>query len=260
MLQSASDPVRTVIDGRPAWAFPNGRTIPVVSGGDGPVDPPAVPPPGPATPPADPATPPADPATPPVEPVTPPADPTAPSDDGDVPLRPEGQRALEAIKAENKKLKADAEAAKLAAMSDAERAIEEARSAGRAEATAESTGKVFAAELRAAVAGKIQPTAALDLTLDPEAAVRQLGLTEIPVTADGAIDSEALSQAVTQYVEARPYLAAGATPPPGSIDQGARSTPPVADLQTQIAAAEAAGEWSKATALKTQLMFAPKVA
>lgn len=208
-----------------------------------------------------------DPTTPepqPGPPSTPEPDPT-----GDKPLGPEGEKALgiwkdRAKAAEAKAKRADeleAELAQLrqAQMSDQERAIEQARreaaEAAKAEVLGSVNSKLFAAELKAAVAGKLLPAAADDLLVDTTVALRLLGLDEVPVTDTGDIDSEAISQHVAAYVEARPHLAASATQTPGSVDLGARTTPPAKTIDDEIAEAEAAGDWKLAGRLKTQKML-----
>lgn len=204
----------------------------------------------------DPAAPAADPTT---DPVTDPA-----VGDGDEPLGPAGVKALEAMKAERAELKrqkqelqAELDAARLAQMDDQERAIEEARNAGRQEANASVQAKLFAAELKAAAASQLSEQALKDLLASPDVAKTLLGLGEIPVTSDGDIDSEAISQAVASYVEERPYLAASATRTPGPVDQGARTpTTTVKTLDEQIAEAEAAGNWTLSRQLKVQKQFA----
>lgn len=109
------------------------------------------------------------------------------------------------------------------AMSEQEKALEqarnEARDEGRKEALSTSNERLFKAEVKAASAGKIVDA---DLLSDPLVAQRILGLDDIPITDDGDIDGAAIALAVDAMLEAKPHLAVSATRTPGSIDQGAR--------------------------------------
>jgi len=197
--------------------------------------------------------------------VDPEVDPVDGSQDGvdDPPLRPEGEKALLAWKARAKAAEkaaqdaaAEAEALRLAQMTEQERAVAqattEAVNAARAEAQGEANKRLFRAELRAAAATRMQEAALNDLLGNTDATLGWLGLTEFPVTAEGDLDSEAISQAVDAYVAARPYLAS-ATPKPGNIDQGVRGTvTQVKSLEEQIAEAQAAGDWKLSASLKSQ--------
>lgn len=157
----------------------------------------------------------------------PPADPPTPAPDADEPLGEPGKRALEAERAAHKEAKrqlremeAQLEEARLAQMTEQEKAVAEARRAGELDATTKVQSRLFAAETKVAAAGKLTDPSLLS---DPDVAVKLLGLDQIPVTPDGDIDSEAISQAIDQMLQARPYLAVspGATPPPsGSADGG----------------------------------------
>lgn len=231
---------RVMIDGRPHWRLATGRTIPVVHGGEGPDDPPA----------------------------DPPSQDPPPADD-DEPLGDAGVKALNAWKERARKAEADArraaelqaklDALEAAQMTEQEKAIaaarEEAAAATRAEVLGQANARLFSAELRAASAGKLLDSAITDLLVDPTVALRLLGLDEYPVTDSGDIDGEAISHAVADYVAARPHLAASATQKPGSVDQGARHTPPPRSLEDEIAEAERTGDWARAGRLKTQLML-----
>jgi len=195
------------------WRFPNGRTVPVVSGG-------ATEPPEPS-PPGDPTPPPSGDPTPNPEP-TPPADPPAPDPGDDEPLGEGGKRALEAERqraaAFEKQLKAQAaELDKLrqATMSDQEKALADARSEGEKAAEERWRDRVGQASVRAAAAGKFA---------SPEDA--HLFLDEIPFTDDGQVDNDALEAKLAAVLESKPYLAAanpGATPAvPPAVPTGPR--------------------------------------
>lgn len=109
------------------------------------------------------------------------------------------------------------------AMSDQERALEQARKEaleqGRNEALTSVNERLFRAEVKAASAGKIIDP---DLLSDSLVAQRILGLDDVPITADGDVDSAAIVEAVDALLAAKPHLAVSATRTPGSADQGAR--------------------------------------
>lgn len=158
----------------------------------------------------------------------------------DEPLGDAGKRALAAERqarkeAEKKAKRADeleAELAKLRedAMSEHEKAIDQARKEAAAEARTEALStanrRLFQAEVKAAAAGKV---ADQELLSDPDVAMRLLGLEEVPVTDNGDVDSEAISVALDGLVERKPYLAVSATRTTGDVDQGARSNGSVGD-------------------------------
>lgn len=183
---------------------------------------------------------------------------------GDKPLGEAGEKALQAWKDRAKAAEAAAKRAndlqaeldelKRSQMDDHEKAVDDARreaaEQARTEALASVNGRLFTAELKAATTGALLPAAAQDLLVDTAVALKLLGLDEIPVTDSGDINSEAISQAVAAYVEARPHLAASATQTPGSVDQGARTTAPAKTIDDEIAEAEAAQDWDRARRLK----------
>lgn len=109
------------------------------------------------------------------------------------------------------------------AMSDHEKALEQARKEsleqGRNEALTSANERLFKAEVKAASAGKIIDP---DLLSDPMVAQRLLGMDAVPTTPDGDIDSAAIAEAVDNLLETKPHLAVSATRTPGSADQGAR--------------------------------------
>ena len=177
----------------------------------------------------------------------------------DDPLGDAGKRALEAERLARKDsdrrakaLEAELDELRKGQMSEQERAVADAHKAGATEAIGKVQDRLFAAEVRAAAAGRVADTTLLS---DPDVARKLLGLEVVPVDSDGNIDTEAISGAIDRMVTERPFLAAaaGATPPPkptGSADGGARgsSTPSQfgrADLQSmtpeQITKAKADG-------------------
>lgn len=165
-------------------------------------------------PPADPPSedPPAD--DPPEE--DPPGDPEALGDPGKRALDAERQARKDAER-EKRELQKKLEEAQRAQMDEHERALAEARDEAAAETATKYASRLAAARAEALAAAR---------THDPEAAVQLLGdLTEY-VTDDGEVDTDAMSKALDELVEAKPYLKAdAATAPVGGADQG-RRTPP----------------------------------
>lgn len=158
--EASPDPVLVQLGGRRRWLFPDGTTLPLVAGGDGPDD-------------GD-------------QDGT--DDGAAGADDGegqknvdDEPLRPEGKRALDAWKdrskaaeAEAKRLREENEQLRLSQLPEQEREIErvkaEARESARVEVLGQVTTKLLMSELRAATTGALLPAAAADLLVDPTVA------------------------------------------------------------------------------------------
>lgn len=176
--------------------------------------------------------------TPPAETTPPPA-----SDDGGkgskdallADLAKERDRRQVAEKEAKRARELEAELAKLreASMSEQEKAVEAARAEARKEATGAANRRLVAAEVRAAAGGKLA---------DPQDAVRFLELDQFEVDDDGEVDTKAIVKAVDQLVQDKPYLAAGATRPAGSADQGARGTPPSGpDMNSLLRAAARGG-------------------
>lgn len=124
-----------------------------------------------------------------------------------------------------KKADEDAEAARQAAMSDQERAVEDAKRAGRAEAVSELGQRIAAAELRAALTG---------LVPDPALIVEDVNLAKF-VTDDGEVDTDAVAAFRAKYEAQRPSFQGSADGGP----QGDSTKEPT--LDEQIAAAKQAG-------------------
>ena len=126
------------------------------------------------------------------------------------------------------------------AMSDQEKALEQARKEaleqGRNEALQTVNERLFKAEVKAASAGKVVDTDLLD---DPMVAQRILGFDAVPTDDNGDIDVTAIVGAVDKLLESKPHLAVSATRTPGSADQGARpkgTTPRATSLEDAYAA------------------------
>ena len=191
------------------WRFPNGRTVPVVSGGDGPVDEPADEPPA-DEPPAD--EPPA--GEPPAD--EPPAD--EPPADG-------GKGSKEAVLADlarERKARQAAEA-RLAELEEAnktesEKALDQARRDGESEADKRWRERYGRAAVRAAAAGKFA---------DVEDAVSGIA-DDVPFTDEGDIDDKALVAKLDDLLERKPHWATAApgTPPVPRGPQGGGNTDP----------------------------------
>ena len=92
-------------------------------------------------------------------------------------------------------------------MTDQERAVAEAKAAGRAEATQEANLKLAAAEFRAKAAGRIA---------NPDAALAALDLTKL-LGKNGEPDAAAIAALVEQLA-----VVPAPPPPPGYIPPGPR--------------------------------------
>lgn len=80
-----------------------------------------------------------------------------------------------------------------------EQAIDAAKREATAEATAKANARILKSEVKAAAAGKLS---------DPGDAIRFLNLDEFEVDEDGNVDSEQLSDAISDLLKSKPYLAA----------------------------------------------------
>lgn len=191
------------------------------------------------------------PAAPPALPAesTPPGAP--PADDhvpGEESLGDPGKRALDAMKAARNeardqaaqmKAQLDALQAKIAG-TEAEHAARLERERVQAEAVAKANERILKAEVRAAAAGKLN---------DPADALRYLDLSDLEVSADGETDAAAIAARLDDLIKSKPYLAAPTAPRfDASADGGVRNgTAP--DIDSQIQAAHAAGDWRLALSL-----------
>ena len=97
----------------------------------------------------------------------------------------------------------EAEALRKKHQSAEERALEEAKNAGRAEALAEANSRLVRAEVRTAAAGKLT---------DPGDAGALLGDLDRFVV-KGEVDTKAIASAIDELVKAKPYLAAAGSKP-----------------------------------------------
>ena len=166
-----------------------------------------------------------------------------------------GKKALEQERAARKAAEKEAKRAKdLQAeldrlredqMSEQEKAVNEARKEGAAEALREANARIARSEAKALATGK---------TRDPEVAVQLLGDLSEFVTEDGDVDTDAMSDALDRLVEEKDYLAVGDRQPVPDVDQGARGTNGVSQLSRdqlktmspeQITQAESEGRLDK---------------
>lgn len=138
-------------------------------------------------------------------------DATPPADDTDGDLGEAGKKALaterEARKTaerQAKELAAQLEELRRESLTDAEKAVAEAREAGRSEALTAANARIVRAEVLAAATGTLK---------DPADAVGFLPLDQFTVADDGEVDTEAIKAAIAELVKAKPYLGAGPASP-----------------------------------------------
>lgn len=137
-----------------------------------------------------------------------------------------------------RKAQADVEELRRSQMTEQELAIAAARDQAAAETRKTYGGRLAEAEFRAASAGAVTADVLRDLRIDPSAYL----------TDAGEPDTTAIAAAVARLAPAP----AGQRPP---VDTGGGAGSGQApDLKSQIAAAEAAGNWAQAGALKTALL------
>lgn len=142
---------------------------------------------------------------------TPPADPPAgdPPPAGEDALGDPGKKAIDAMKAERNTARQEARdlKAQLASLQaqieskdkpPAEQELDKVRREVREATLAEANERLVKAEIRAAAAGKLA---------DPTDALRLLDLASFEVAGDGTIDTEAISDAIDNLIEKKPYLA-----------------------------------------------------
>lgn len=82
-------------------------------------------------------------------------------------------------------------------------------------AAVKANARILAAEVKAAAAGKLA---------DPSDAARYLDLAEFEVGDDGSVDADAITEAISDLIKKKPYLAAKASGFQGSGDGGARGS------------------------------------
>ncbi len=167
--------------------------------------PPAPSPPAPGPPPPAPSPP----APPPPAPPAPPSNGAPTAED-----LAKVTAALEEERKARKRLETDLAKAQQQGMTDTEKAIAEAKAAGRAEAEQEAGLKLVAAEFRARAAGRIA---------NPDAALAALDLAKL-MGKNGEPDTRAIEALIEQLAVVPP-----APPPPGYIPPGPRLDVPPED-------------------------------
>lgn len=127
---------------------------------------------------------------------------------------------------------------------DSEPTADQIRADAETAATAKANRRIVKAELKAAATGKLA---------DPADALAFLDLDQFEVDADGELDPDEISEAITDLLTRKPHLAAG-TPKrfQGGGDGGAGRGSKPQTLDQQIAAAEAAGDIGTSLRLKQQ--------
>lgn len=128
-------------------------------------------------------------------------------------LEQERKARREAEKA-TKLLIAEIEQLKEKTMSDAERAIAEAKKQAREETLQDVNTRIVVTEIRAAAAGKLS---------DPADALKFVDATQFQVDDNGNVDVKAVNKAIEELIKSKPYLAAHKGS--GDIDGGARGKP-----------------------------------
>lgn len=160
---------------------------------------------------------------------------TTPPGDGGGGLGPQGEAALREERAARAKAEREAAQARdeLAALkattqTDAEKAIETAKAAGRSEALAEANARLVRAEIRAAAGGKFT---------DPGDVPALLGDLDRFVDKKGEVDPKAISSAIDDLLKAKPYLGAAAPgSKPGALPGGGKPSPTGISINDDIRA------------------------
>jgi hypothetical protein len=180
-----------------SWVFPDGKILPVVSGGADEGDPPATgnePPP-----PTEPTSPPA------TEP--PPADPAAEIAKWKAQARKHEERAKA-----NAKAAEELEQLKAQSLSETEKAIEAAKAEGRSEAETRLRERIILAEVKARQ------------TADPQLVAMLVDRSTLKWDDGGELDEESLEKAISKVLKERPILATREGVPTPKVPTGARGT------------------------------------
>lgn len=176
--------------------------------------------------------------------------------EGENALGDAGKKALDAMKAKWKaaedKAKAESQAraaleAKVAGQEAEHAAAVEAQRI-KDEALAVANQRILKAEVRAAAAGKLA---------DPQDALRFLDLSEFEVGSDGEVDGTAVTAAISDLIEKKPYLAVqDGRRFPGDADGGARKVTEPKSVEEQLVEAQKAGDWKTVNALQAEQLLA----
>lgn len=119
-------------------------------------------------------------------------------------------KALEAERAARKAAEKELDALKKGPLSDADKALEAARTEGRNEATAAANSRLLAAEIKAAAAGKLA---------DPDDA-RLIDTSDFKPDENGNFDAKAITAAIEKLIVDKPHLGAGFVTKPGPVNGG----------------------------------------
>jgi uncharacterized membrane protein YqiK len=180
-----------------SWVFPDGKILPVVSGGADEGDPPAT---GNEPPPS-------------TEPASPPATEPAPADTAaEVAKWKELARKHEERAKQNAKAAQELEQLKAQSLSETEKAIEAAKAEGRSEAETRLRERIILAEVKARQ------------TADPQLVAMLVDRSTLKWDDGGELDEESLEKAINKVLKERPILATREGVPTPKVPTGARGT------------------------------------
>ena len=120
---------------------------------------------------------------------------------------------LASERSKRQKLETELEELRKKTMTDAEKAVAEAKEEGKKEATLEANRRIVASEVKAAAGGKLS---------DPGDAAALLGDLDRFIV-KGEVDTKAIAAAIDELVKAKPYLAAGAAKKAAALPGGGKS-------------------------------------
>ncbi|MEU9839736.1 hypothetical protein AB0C69_11000 [Actinomadura sp. NPDC048032] len=165
--------------------------------------------------------------------------------EGDKPLGPAGEKALQAEKERRRKAAQELREAKAEIQRLRNGGDEAAQKAAEVEkaALAKANTRIVRAEVKAAAAGRLA---------NPALAMKLLDLDKFEVDDNGDVDQGEIADAISELLREEPYLAAEAPKRfQGGADQGARKKAKPASLDERIAEAESKGDWAEARRLKS---------
>jgi len=119
---------------------------------------------------------------------------------------------LASERGKRQRLETELEELRKKTMTDAEKAVADAKKEGREEATLEANRRIVASEVKAAAGGKVA---------DPSDATALLGDLDRFIV-KGEVDTKAIAAAIDELVKSKPYLAAGATKKPAALPGGGK--------------------------------------
>lgn len=152
--------------------------------------------------------------------------------DGVEDLGDKGKQALDRMKAdrnaarkEARELKARLEALEQQSKPGGDDAIEAARREAAAEATSAANQRILRTEIRAIAANKLA---------DPADALAYLDLSDFEVDGNGDIDTDAITEAIADLLDKKPYLAAKRFQGDGDMGKGKQKQPPKPPTQNDL--------------------------